>query len=520
MDWLMSEKLIKSTGTVGSMTMVSRFLGYARDVVVASLFGATAGVDMFLLAFRIPNFLRRLFAEGAFSQAFVPVLSEYKANRSPEEVKTLVDHVSGNLAAIVFVVTVLGILLSPVLVLIFAPGYAGDETKHEMTTHMLRITFPYIFFISITALMGGVLNTYKKFAIPAVTPVLLNLSIMGGAILLAPYTQDPHYSLAWGVLFGGVAQLLFQIPFLRKMGMLPRFWAYWFDWSNPGVKKILLLMGPAIIGASAMQINLLVDTIFASFLPSGSISWLYYSDRLLEFPIGIFGVALATVVLPHLSEKYATQSVEGFSTSIDWALKWVLLVALPASLGLFMLAGPILSTLFQRQAFTAHDVFMSQQSLMALSVGLVAFISIKVLVSAFYARQDTKFPVRIAFLSIISNVVLSLLFIGPLQHAGLALASSLASFLNVGILLFTLIKRGHYMPQLGWLKYGIQLLIANSLMAGFIYFIAPEVAEWVEWEQSTRFMWLMLILAGSGVIYFASLWLSGLRVQHLITKNA
>ncbi len=255
-------------------------------------------------------------------------------------------------------------------------------------------------------------------------------------------------------------------------------------------------------------------------MPSGSISWLYYSDRLLEFPIGIFGVALATVVLPHLSEKYATQSVEGFSSSIDWALKWVLLVALPASLGLFMLAGPILSTLFQRQAFTAQDVLMSQQSLMALSVGLVAFISIKVLVSAFYARQDTKFPVRIAFLSIFSNAIFALLFIEPLKHAGLALASSLASFLNVGILLFTLIKRGHYQPQLGWLKYNGQLLLANALMGSFIYFVTPEIAEWVEWEQSTRFMWLMFILAGSGVIYFASLWLSGLRVRHLITKNA
>ena len=520
MDWLMSEKLIKSTSTVGGMTMLSRVLGYARDVVVASLFGATAGVDMFLLAFRIPNFLRRLFAEGAFSQAFVPILSEYKASRSPEEVKSLVDHVSGNLAAIVFLVTIAGILLAPIIVLVFAPGYAGDATKHQMTTYMLRITFPYIFFIAITALMGGVLNTYKKFAAPAVAPVLLNLSIMGAAILLSPYTPNPHYSLAWGVLIGGVAQLLFQIPFLKKIGMLPRFWAYWFDWSNPGVKKILLLMGPAIIGASAMQINLLVDTVFASFLPSGSISWLYYSDRLLEFPIGIFGVALATVVLPHLSEKYATKSVTGFSNSIDWALKWVLLVAVPASVGLFLLAGPILSTLFQRNAFTEHDVFMSQQSLMALSVGLVAFISIKILVSAFYARQDTKFPVKIAFISIISNAVLSLLFMGSLKHAGLALASSLASFINVGILLFALIKRGHYQPQLGWLKYSLQLAVANTLMALFIYFVAPDTVEWVEWQQSTRFMRLSMLLAGSGAIYFGTLWLSGLRVQHLITKNA
>jgi putative peptidoglycan lipid II flippase len=516
----MSEKLIKSTGTVGGMTMLSRFLGYARDVVVASLFGATAGVDMFLLAFRIPNFLRRLFAEGAFSQAFVPVLSEYKANRTPEEVKSLVDHVSGNLGGYRICGDGYRYLAFAGVGIGFAPGYSGDATKLEMTTHMLRITFPYLFFISITALMGGILNTYKKFAVPAVAPVLLNLSIMGGAVLLSPYTADPHYSLAWGVFIGGIAQLLFQIPFLKKIGMLPRFWAYWFDWSNPGVKKILLLMGPAIIGASAMQINLLVDTIFASFLPSGSISWLYYSDRLLEFPIGIFGVALATVVLPHLSEKYATKSVSGFSNSIDWALKWVLLVAVPASLGLMLLAGPILSTLFQRNAFTAQDVYMSQQSLMALSVGLVAFISIKVLVSAFYARQDTKFPVRIAFLSIFSNAIFALLFIGPLKHAGLALASSLASFINVGILLFALIRRGHYQPQSGWLKYGAQLLVANSLMGLFIYFVAPETAEWVEWEQATRFMWLFMLLAGSGVIYFGSLWLSGLRIQHLVTKNA
>jgi putative peptidoglycan lipid II flippase len=516
----MSENLIKSTGTIGGMTMLSRVLGYARDVVVASLFGATAGVDMFLLAFRIPNFLRRLFAEGAFSQAFVPILSEYKATRTPEEVKNLVDHVSGNLAAIVFVVTLLGILLSPVLLLVFAPGYAGDATKNEITTHMLRITFPYIFFISLTALMGGILNVYKKFAIPAITPVLLNLSIMSAAIFLSPYTEEPHYSLAWGVFIGGVVQLLFQIPFLKKMGMLPRFWAYWFDWGNPGVKKILCLMGPALIGASAMQINLMVDTAFASFLPSGSISWLYYSDRLLEFPIGVFGVALATVVLPDLSEKYATRSVSAFSGSIDWALKWVLLLTLPATVGLFLLAGPIISTLFQRHAFTAEDVLMSQQSLMALSVGLIGFISIKVLVSAFYARQDTKFPVKIAFVSIFSNIVFILLFIGPLKHAGLALASSLASFINVGILLFTLIRRGHYQPQLGWLKYTLQLLVATSSMGLFIYFVAPDTAEWVEWQETTRFMWLLMLLAGSGVIYLAGLWLTGLRVRHLVTKNA
>jgi putative peptidoglycan lipid II flippase len=385
---------------------------------------------------------------------------------------------------------------------------------------MLRITFPYIFFISITALMGGILNVYKKFAIPAVTPVLLNLSIMGAAILLSPYTEEPHYSLAWGVFIGGIVQLLFPIPFLKKMRMLPRFWAYWFDWSNPGVKKILCLMGPALIGASAMQINLMVDTAFASFLPSGSISWLYYSDRLLEFPIGVFGVALATVVLPDLSEKYATRSVAAFSGSIDWALKWVLLLTVPATVGLFLLAGPIISTLFQRHAFTAEDVLMSQQSLMALSVGLIGFISIKVLVSAFYARQDTKFPVKIAFVSIFSNVMFILLFIGPLKHAGLALASSLASFINVGILLYTLIRRGHYQPQLGWFKYTLQLLMATSFMGLFIYFVTPDTAEWVEWQESTRFMWLLMLLAGSGVIYLAGLWISGLRVRHLVTKNA
>lgn len=516
----MSEKLIKSTGTIGGMTLFSRILGYARDVVVASLFGATAGVDMFLLAFRIPNFLRRLFAEGAFSQAFVPILSEYKATRSPEEVKSLVDHVSGNLAAVVFGVTLVGMLLTPLVLLIFAPGYAKDATKYEMTTHMLRITFPYIFFISLTALMGGVLNVYKKFAVPAITPVLLNLSIMSGALLLSPYTQDPHYSLAWGVFIGGIVQFLFQMPFLKKMRMLPRFWAYWFDWSNPGVKRILFLMLPALIGASAMQINLMVDTVFASFLPSGSISWLYYSDRLLEFPIGVFGVALATVVLPDLSEKYATKSITAFSSSIDWALKWVLLLSVPATIGLFLLAGPIISTLFQRHAFTAEDVWMSQQSLMALSIGLVAFISVKVLVSAFYARQDTKFPVKTAFAAIISNIILSLIFIGPLKHAGLALASSLASFVNVGLLLFTLIRRGHYQPQAGWSRYFRQLFVANSAMGMFIFFVTPSTAEWVDWQELTRFMWLAMLLAGSGVIYLASLWLGGLRVQHLVTKNA
>jgi len=349
-------RLFKSTLTVGAMTTVSRIFGLIRDVVIARYFGASMGMDAFIVAFRIPNFLRRLFAEGGFSQAFVPILSEYKEQRSHEDVQALLDQTSAVLGLALFVTTVLGVLAAPLLVMIFAPGFIGDTIKQDLAAQMLRITFPYILFISLTSLAGGVLNTYRKFAVPAFTPVLLNLSLISCAIWLAPGFSQPVTALAWGVLLGGILQLLFQFPFLLRLRLFPR---PSFKRDREGVSRIVILLVPILFAVSITQINLLVDTIIASFLVTGSISWLYFSDRLVEFPLGVFGIALATVILPNLSEQHAKGSQESYSKTLDWALRWVFIIALPAAIGLILLAQPMLTTIFQYEQFSAHDVLMA-----------------------------------------------------------------------------------------------------------------------------------------------------------------
>lgn len=493
------------------MTFISRIVGFIRDMVLAQFFGATAGFDAFLLAFKIPNFMRRLFAEGAFSQAFVPVLGEYHAIQE-SSVKVLINKVFTALSVVTLGVSFIGVMLAPWFVRIFAPGFDATDPRFQLACHLLHITFPYIFFISLTAFAGGVQNVYRRFAVPAVTPVLLNISLIVAAIVGSTYFEEPVIALAWGVLVAGLVQLLFQVPFLIKLGLTP---SLAWDWNDPGVKRVLLLMGPAIVGASAMQINLLVDTIFASFLPVGSLTWLYYSDRLLEFPIGIFGVALATVVLPHLSHEYAQKSHAKFSASIDWALRWIVFIGVPASIGLVLLAGPLMATLFQYGKFLPRDSIMASYSLMALSAGLVCFLAVKVLVSAFYARQNTKFPVKVAIFSMLVNIVFNFMLIGPLAHAGLALASTISSFCNVAILLWVLLKQKIYVPMPGWKEYGLRLFVANFAMASFILWYSPELIEWVEGDLLFRVRYLAVLMAGSVGAYFGGLWLLGLRVSHL-----
>lgn len=513
----MTAKLLKSTTTVSFMTLLSRIVGFGRDMVIAQIFGASASLDAFLLAFKIPNFMRRLFAEGAFSQAFVPVLSEYKTQRSMSDVKVFTSKVFSALFSVLLVITFLGVMGSPFLIHIFAPGFPTEGERFHLATHLLQLTFPYILLISLTAFAAGVQNAYGKFAMPAFTPVLLNLSLIGAAWWIAPYCANPVEGLAWGVLIAGALQLLFQIPFMLKIGLFPHL--AW-DWQDPGVRRILKLMVPALIGGSVMQVNLLVDTIFASFLPVGSLTWLYYSDRLLEFPIGVFGVALATVVLPHLSHKYAQQNHGEFSASIDWALRWILLIGLPCTVGLMILAGPILATLFQYGRFLAVDVNMAAKSLITLSVGLTCFLAVKILVSAFYARQNTQFPVKIAIIAMLMNVVLNAVLIGPLAHAGLTLASSLASILNVGILLGTLLRQKIYVPLVGWRNFGLRILFANMLMAFFLWWFNPAMSEWFAWGAFDRALTLTLLMGGSILSYFSGLWLTGLRYAHMRIENA
>jgi putative peptidoglycan lipid II flippase len=510
----MSRKLLKSTFTVGGMTTISRVFGLIRDIVIARLFGAGAEVDTFIVAFRIPNFLRRLFAEGGFSQAFVPVLAEYEEQRDDKAVKALVDQTSATLGLILFLVTLVGVFAAPLLITIFASGF--DDAKHVMASDMLRITFPYILFISLTAFAASILNTYKQFAIPAFTPILLNLSLIGCAIWLAPMMDVPITALAWGVLIAGIAQLLFQFPFLMRLKLFP---LPSFNKDKEGVKRILKLMLPTLFAVSIVQINLLVDTIFASFLTDGSISWLYYSDRMVEFPLGVFGIALATVLLPNLSSEHAKNATGQFSKTLDWALRWVFLISIPAAVGLAVLAVPVLATLFQYDEFTPYATLMSGKSLLAYSLGLPAFILIKIFATGFFSRQDTKTPVKIGAVAMVTNIGLNFLLVDIFQHAGLALATSLSACLQALLLFFILRKEAVYIPVSGWFKFILQIVIAASAMAFLIFYYVDVPDQWFAWGMMTRVGHLCLWIAAGLVCYFVILWLAGIRWQHMTAQH-
>jgi putative peptidoglycan lipid II flippase len=512
----MSARLLKSTAIVGSATLLSRTLGFVRDMVIAQAFGAGLAADAFFVAFKIPNFLRRLFAEGAFSQAFVPVLSTYYVRGNLREIQQLVDRVAGTLGLTLLLVTLMGIIGSPLWVMVFAPGFIEDLDKYELAVSLLRITFPYLLFISLTALAAGILNTYKQFGIPAITPIFLNLAIIASALWVAPRMSTPVTALAWGVFFAGLAQLLFQLPFLARLDLLPK---VSFKWKDPGVQRIFKLMLPAIIGSSVSQINLLIDTLLASFLVTGSVSWLYYSDRLVEFPLGIFGIALATVILPSLSEKHSQASTEDFARTLDWALRWACLISIPAAAGLVVLARPILITLFQHGEFGDHDVIMASRSLIAYSLGLIPFILIKILAPGFYARQDTRTPVRIAIIAMFTNMVLNGILIFPLAHAGLALATSLSAWLNATLLFFALKRQGSYRAQPGWLLLGLRIAIATSLMTIIILWLAPPLTNWLSWDLVARMGQLALLIGIAGAVYFGALLIMGIRPRMLALAN-
>lgn len=506
----MPKSILRSTTLVSFMTLLSRVFGFIRDVAVAHLFGVTAGLDAFWVAFKIPNFMRGLFAEGSFSQAFVPVLSEYRQRNSPDEIRNFISHIFASLSVILMAITIFCVIASPLLVGLFAPGFEMGTPRFDLASSMLRITFPYLLLISLTALMGSVLNAYHAFGVPSFTPTLLNIAMIFAAIFLAPLFTQPVFALAWGVLLGGVVQFLFQIPFLYRMNLTPK---PVLDWKDPGVRKVLKLMTPALFGASIVQISLLLNTIFASFLRVGSVSWLYFSDRLAYFPLGVFGVALSTVILPHLSQKFVDEDHKSFSATLDWGIRCNLLIGLPASLALLCLAGPLVTCLFQNGKFNAFDVIMTQKSVMAYSVGLQAFMLVKVLSSAFYSRQDIKTPVRIGVVSIVCNMLLNAALIFPLAHAGLALATSLAAWINA-ILLYVLLYRSDiYQPQLGWKKFVLQVLLANTMLCIFYYFLSPSVDIWIGWHLLTRLIRLAFLGVGALIIYFGILWLTGMRWQ-------
>ncbi|CAN5286464.1 murein biosynthesis integral membrane protein MurJ [soil metagenome] len=515
----LNRKYVRSTSIVGGMTLLSRVLGLGRDIVFSRFFGAGPVMDAFLVAFRIPNLGRRLFAEGAFSQAFVPVISEFRTTRDHEEVRRLADGVAGTLGLALFVVTLAGVIAAPILVFVFAPGFAGDAAQYELAVAMLRLTFPYLLFISMTALAGGILNTYGRFGVPAFTPVLLNVVLIVFAAVIAPRMPEPGLGLALGVLVAGIVQLLFQLPFLARIGVVPR--PRW-GWSHEGVRRIGKLMLPALFGSSVAQLNILIDTLIASLLAAGSISWLYYSDRLMEFPLGVFGIALATVILPGLSRQHAEQRPELFSATLDWALRLTLLIGMPAAVGLWLLAAPMVVTIFEYGEFTSLDARMASYSLMAYAAGLLGFIFVKVLAPGYFARQDTRTPVRIGIIALVANMGLNGMIVAPMvvldvpaPHAGLALATTVSAFLNAFLLYRGLLRNGVLLPGHGWKPLMARIAAANVTMGAVLWWMRGDLADWLTRSGLDRAVWLAASIAAGAVVYFATLWLTGARSVHL-----
>ena len=496
--------------------MSSRVLGLVRDVVIARLFGSEDAADAFFVAFKIPNFFRRLFAEGAFSQAFVPVLSDYRLQKSHDEVRLFLSRVAGALGGVLLVFVLLAVFASEWVATLFAWGYADEPDKFALTKDMISITFPYLLLISLAGFAGAILNAYDRFAVPAATPVLLNICLIAAALFATQWFEEPVFALAWGVFVAGLLQLLFQLPFLAKMHLLP---VPTWNWSDSGVRRVLKLMGPAMFGVSVSQINLLLDTLIATFLVSGSVSWLYYSDRLMELPLGVFGIAVATIILPRLSRHYSAQRTEDFSATLDWAIKMILIIAVPAAIALVLIAKPILSTLFLYGAMTPEDINMASFSLAAYGLGLLAFMLIKILAPGFYSRQDTRTPVRIGIIAMVTNMLLNVAFVLPLYywynigHVGLALATSVSAWINALLLLRTLRKNSIYLPCPGWLKFFGQLLIANLLLVVALIASNYYWTHWYEWGLLDRSWRLLIACLGGLSIYTLGLFVTGLRVK-------
>ncbi|HEX7053795.1 MAG TPA: murein biosynthesis integral membrane protein MurJ [Burkholderiales bacterium] len=508
--------LLRALATVSSLTFVSRILGYVRDLIIARAFGASLGTDAFFVAFRIPNLLRRLFAEGAFSQAFVPVLAAAKAE-DEQGVRSLLDGVATLLFLGLVAAAALGVLAAPLVVWISAPGFGADPAKFDLTVTMLRITFPYIVFISLVALSAGVLNTWNRFSVPALTPAFLNVAFIVGTLAFADRFEPPALVLAWAVFAGGVLQLAFQVPFLARLGMLPR-WRL--DLRHPGVRRILRLMAPAAFGVSISQVSLLINTIFASFLVTGSVSWLYYADRLMELPAGMLGAALGTILLPSLSRYHAAANAAEYSRLLDWGLRVTFVLALPAAVALAVLAIPLIAALFHYGRFSAEDAWMTRQALAAYSVGLVGMILVKILAPGFYARQDIRTPVKIGLLTLAATQLMNLAFIVPLRHAGLALAIGLGACLNAALLYRGLRRRGAYIPEPGWGAFLAKVAVAVALMAAALHFAMGEAQWWLAARWQGKLAWLLALVALGAATYGLCLAALGLRLRHFSRRGA
>ena len=507
-----TEKMVRSGITVGGWTLGSRVLGLVRDIVLANSVGASAGADAFFVAFKIPNFLRRLFGEGAFAQAFVPVFSETREKDGEASVKRLIDQVAGRFGLILVAISILGVLLAPWIAMLFAPGFSDDPGKLALTADLLRWTFPYLGFICFVAFAGGILNSVGRFAVPAATPIFLNLSLIGSALFLVPLVSPSVMGLAIGVAIAGLIQLLIQIPPLIAAGLLPK---PSLQADHPGVSKILKLMVPALFGVSVSQINLLLDTVLASLLVSGSVSWLYYSDRLMELPLGVIAIAVSTVILPKLSREFAQDDLNASRQTQSWAIWVVLVLGLPCAAALAIFGELILSTLFQYGAMTVTDIEASALSLMAYAAGLPAFMMIKVLAPHYFAHQDTKTPVKIGLIAMTANMGFNLILVWSLDHVGLALATSLSAWVNAMLLLRGLHQRGWYeIRGLPW-KSALQVGLALLLMVQVGWW-APTAAVLSDYAIVERIGWTALLLIVSGLLYLVTLRLTGIRYTSLL----
>jgi putative peptidoglycan lipid II flippase len=508
--------LLKSLAAVSSMTMFSRVLGFARDAIVARVFGAGMATDAFFVAFKLPNLLRRIFAEGAFSQAFVPILAEYKSKQGEDATRVFVSYVSGLLTLALAIVTLVGMLAAPWVITLTAPGFADTADKFALTSQLLRITFPYILLISLASLVGAILNTWNRFSVPAFAPTFLNVSMIGFALFAAPYFHPPVLALAWAVTVGGVLQLFYQLPHLKKIGMLvlPRI-----NLKDTGSMRVVKQMGPAILGVSVSQISLIINTIFASFLASGSVSWMYYADRLMEFPSGVLGVALGTILLPSLSKSFASGNHDEYNRLMDWGLRLCFLLAVPSAVALGILAKPLTVSLFQYGKFTAFDAAMTQRALVAYSVGLVGLIVLKVLAPGFYSRQNIKTPVKIAIVTLIMTQLMNLAFIGPLKHAGLSLSIGLAACLNASLLYWQLRKQKIFTPEPGWGKFLGRLVAAVLVMSAVLLGVMHVMPEWSQGTMPFRIMRLMVVVVAGIAAYFATLLVLGFRVKEFARRT-
>jgi putative peptidoglycan lipid II flippase len=502
--------LLRAAASVSGMTLASRITGFIRDTLLAVMFGAGFAMDAFVVAFRIPNLLRRLFAEGAFSQAFVPVLGEYRNRKGEEATRELAGKVLAVLAGVLFIATLVGVIAAPLIVYLSAFGFAKDPEKFALTVTMLRICFPYILFVSLVSFSAGLLNTYGAFKAPAFTPVLLNLSFIAFALLVAPHLERPILALAWAVFFGGIAQLAFQIPFLKRIGMWPR--PQWAP-RDEGVLRVLKLMAPAALGVSVAQVSLLINTQIASWLGDGAVSWLYFADRLMEFPSALLGVAIGTVLLPSLVRHHASADTGAYSRLLDWGLRIALMLALPAALALAILSLPLVATLFWHGEFLRHDVLMTRNALIAYAVGLAGIILVKVLAPGFYARQNIRTPVKVAVATLVVTQLLNAAFVPFFKHAGLALAISVGACFNAAWLWWLMRKGGTYRPEPGWGAFLFKLAVALYLMGGALWYAMGSEASWFEIAAAARAGKLALVIAAGGVTYFASLWLMGFRLR-------